>query len=960
MKVVFYTFVLIAFIYNVLTDETEDMLVKNYHGYESMKNILNSFQRSYHNISRVISIGKSVEGRDLLAFQITDNIDRVEPGEPMFKYVANIHGDEAIGREILIFLIYHLLSNYKKDERITKLIDETNIFIMPSANPDGFEKSSEGSCIMSPGRENANKVDLNRNFPDQFDVFNRKKMYEDREKETIALMNWIMENKFVLSANLHGGAVVASYPYDDSIRHQLQNYYSAAPDDKVFKHLATTYANSHKTMAKKDHCGDHFKNGITNGAMWYDVKGGMQDFNYIHSNCFEITVELSCCKYPPRKELKKEWENNRDSLLNYMAQVHIGIKGFVTDESDKNSINHDEGIVGNPIQNAIIRVTGINYNVSTSHYGDYWRLLMPGSYEVTAYANGFMPLTKMVKVVADHPTQLNFTLSREVASNLKSNDGQDLNQKNQQEILERLVSQVNLLTDHEKRENILSNADNPSPNIFKHHDQNDMVTLIKDVNHKCPSITSVYSIGQSVNGTNIHAIIFSDNPTKHETGEPEFKYVGNMHGDEILGRELLLQLMVYLCDNYGKSDFITNLIDSTRIHIVPTINPDGYKRSQRPNANMIDLNRNFPKILPKEQLKNNKAVLYQRIQPETSAVIKMSKQFPFVLSANLHSGSVVVNYPYDLNADNKRVDTPSPDDAAFEMVSLAYSKANTKMYNGQATCAKPFKFNHGIVNGAVWYVADGTMQDWNYFYTNDLEVTIELSCDKLVKENSLRTHWNDNKFSLLSYIGQVHKGIKGIIKDKSTNLPINKATIEIKGILKNVTSYLNGDYWRILTPGSYVIRIVHDKYIPQEREVTVSDGEAAVADFDLDLKGPNYKELLSDVVDAVSTNSYSLLITGCLLFTFAIMMLSIAIYHRRKINLRKSTKGLTNNIGFHRYSELLNNDDEEAGDRLTINSDLNPTKSKYSDAIDSADRKKLLDNLSDDDEEHDYDKIFAR
>jgi len=46
-----------------------------------------------------------------------------------------------------------------------------------------------------------------------------------------------------------------------------------------------------------------------------------------------------------------------------------------------------------------------------------------------------------------------------------------------------------------------------------------------------------------------------------------------MHGDEVVGRELLLQLIVYLCDNYGKSQLITNLIESVRLHIVPTLNP---------------------------------------------------------------------------------------------------------------------------------------------------------------------------------------------------------------------------------------------------------------------------------------------------------------------------------------------------------------------------------------------------
>ena len=48
------------------------------------------------------------------------------------------------------------------------------------------------------------------------------------------MMRWIKRNPFVLSANLHGGAVVASYPFDDSPQHR-SGLYSEAPDDDFFK-----------------------------------------------------------------------------------------------------------------------------------------------------------------------------------------------------------------------------------------------------------------------------------------------------------------------------------------------------------------------------------------------------------------------------------------------------------------------------------------------------------------------------------------------------------------------------------------------------------------------------------------------------------------------------------------------------------------------------------------------------
>ena len=92
---------------------------------------------------------------------------------------------------------------------------------------------------------------------------------------------------------------------------------------------------------------DNFQNGITNGAQWYDVPGGMQDFNYVHSNAFEITIELTCCKYPEASKLVSEWRNNKESLLKYMELVHSGVKGVVIDSSTKK-----------PIRNARVKLWG--------------------------------------------------------------------------------------------------------------------------------------------------------------------------------------------------------------------------------------------------------------------------------------------------------------------------------------------------------------------------------------------------------------------------------------------------------------------------------------------------------------------------------------------------------------------------------------------------------------------------
>ena len=124
---------------NLTTIDGIDMT--KYHNTNDVGDLAIALKKEYPNLVDFYSIGKSVENRDLLVIKISKDVANRSLTEPMFKYVANMHGDETVGREMVIFLAQYLLKNYGKDERITKLVNTTELHLMPSLNPDGFENA---------------------------------------------------------------------------------------------------------------------------------------------------------------------------------------------------------------------------------------------------------------------------------------------------------------------------------------------------------------------------------------------------------------------------------------------------------------------------------------------------------------------------------------------------------------------------------------------------------------------------------------------------------------------------------------------------------------------------------------------------------------------------------------------------------------------------------------------------
>eukprot|EP00882_Tetradesmus_deserticola_P011128 GHRQ01011767.1.p1 GENE.GHRQ01011767.1~~GHRQ01011767.1.p1 ORF type:complete len:333 (+),score=114.99 GHRQ01011767.1:504-1502(+) len=261
------------------------------------------------------SIGKSVGGAELWVLEISDT-PGVRDAKPHFKYVGNMHGNEPSGRMLLPQLAEWLCSNYESNDTAQRLVDGLHTHLLVTMNPDGFAARK---------RENGNNVDLNRNFPDPIELRSTEKMKQplpNAQPETVAMMKWTLETPFVASANLHEGAIVANYPFDGYPDHseKLTGQRNPAPDDKAFQFFAKLYAKKHAYMAASK----EYPDGITNGAQWYPVYGGMQDWNYLAAECMAITLELSEAKWRPEPHLPLLWQENREALLALPLAAALG------------------------------------------------------------------------------------------------------------------------------------------------------------------------------------------------------------------------------------------------------------------------------------------------------------------------------------------------------------------------------------------------------------------------------------------------------------------------------------------------------------------------------------------------------------------------------------------------------------------------------------------------------------
>ncbi|MER6678792.1 M14 family zinc carboxypeptidase [Streptomyces sp. NPDC000983] len=211
-------------------------------------------------LTKVVSIGKTVNGQDILALKLTKNAKKSKDGaKPAVLYMSNQHAREWITPEMTRRLMHHYLDNYRTDQRVKKIVDSTELWFVISANPDGYDHTFKetGDRLWRKNLRDVNGdgaigtgdgVDLNRNFAYKWG-------YDDEgsspsptsqtyrgdapgsEPETKAIDAFQKRIGFSLGINYHSAAELLLYGVGWQVA-------TDTPDDVLYEALAGTPDNS--------------------------------------------------------------------------------------------------------------------------------------------------------------------------------------------------------------------------------------------------------------------------------------------------------------------------------------------------------------------------------------------------------------------------------------------------------------------------------------------------------------------------------------------------------------------------------------------------------------------------------------------------------------------------------------------------------------------------------------------
>ncbi|MGW1865656.1 M14 family zinc carboxypeptidase [Streptomyces mauvecolor] len=232
-----------------------DGVFRPYSGPNGLKQEILDTGKANPSLTKVESIGKTVDGQDILAVKLTKGANKSRDGsKPATLYMSNQHAREWITPEMTRRLMHYYLDNYGKDPRITKIVDSTELWFVISANPDGYDftftpgnrlwrknlRDNNGDGKITPG----DGVDPNRNFPYKWGYDNEGSSPDPAnetyrgpsagsEPETKALDSFEKRVHFNYAINYHSAAELLLYGVGWQVA-------TPTPDDVIYRSLAGT------------------------------------------------------------------------------------------------------------------------------------------------------------------------------------------------------------------------------------------------------------------------------------------------------------------------------------------------------------------------------------------------------------------------------------------------------------------------------------------------------------------------------------------------------------------------------------------------------------------------------------------------------------------------------------------------------------------------------------------------
>jgi carboxypeptidase T len=212
--------------YDVKVSETKGVTAgpdQEYKNPEEIETFLKEIHARYKDLTKLVSIGKSLEGRNIWAIKISDDPETNDLTEPSVLFNSMHHAREIMTPEVSIDIIESLLQDYDSNAEVKKWINNAQIWVIPMFNVDGNNKMWNFDSYWRKNTRGGYGVDLNRNYPSGWNSCNGSSGSQSSqtyrgpnpasEPETQAMMAFIKDVRPVFDISYHAYSELVIYPY---------------------------------------------------------------------------------------------------------------------------------------------------------------------------------------------------------------------------------------------------------------------------------------------------------------------------------------------------------------------------------------------------------------------------------------------------------------------------------------------------------------------------------------------------------------------------------------------------------------------------------------------------------------------------------------------------------------------------------------------------------------------------